>query len=85
MNYRIEILRRAQKELADLPKEVYQRVCESIQSLAEDFRPSGCVKLKGREGWRIRVGNYRILYQIDDQQKTVTIVHIGHRRDVYEK
>jgi len=84
MNYPIEILRSAQKELAALPKEIYLRVCEAIQSLAEDPRPSGCLKLKGREGWRIRVGNYRVLYKIDDPQKIITIVHVGHRRDVYE-
>ncbi|NJL92104.1 MAG: type II toxin-antitoxin system RelE/ParE family toxin, partial [Coleofasciculaceae cyanobacterium SM2_1_6] len=48
-----------------------------------DPRPSGCLKLKGREGWRIRVGNYRVPYKIDDQQKIITILRIRHRRDVY--
>ncbi len=85
MSYNVEILRRAQKELADLPKETYLKICESVQSLAGDPRPSGCLKLKGREGWRIRAGNYRVLYKIDDQQQIITIVHIGHRRDVYDK
>jgi mRNA interferase RelE/StbE len=83
MIYSVLILRRAQKELSDLPKDIYPRVSESLQALSNDPRPSGCLKLKGREGWRIRVGNYRVLYKIDDEQKTITIMHIGHRRDVY--
>ena len=85
MSYNLEILRRAQKELADLPQETYLKICEVLQNLAGDPRPSGCLKLKGREGWRIRVGNYRVLYRIDDQQQIITVVHIGHRRDVYDK
>ncbi len=85
MSYNLEILRRAQKELADLPKETYPKICDVVQDLAKDPRPSGCLKLKGREGWRIRVGNYRVLYTIDDQQQIITIFHIGHRRDVYDK
>lgn len=84
MSYSINILRRSQKELSDLSQEIYPKICEALRSLAENPRPTGCLKLKGREGWRIRVGNYRILYKIDDQEKIVTIVHIGHRRDVYE-
>jgi mRNA interferase RelE/StbE len=85
MSYNLEILRRAQKELADLPKDTYLKICDIVQELARDPRPSGCLKLKGREGWRIRVGNYRMLYKIDDQQQIITIFHIGHRRDVYDK
>lgn len=46
-------------------------------------RPSGCLKLTGRNGWRIRGGDYRIIYEIDDKQEMVTVLHIGHRRDVY--
>jgi mRNA interferase RelE/StbE len=85
MSYNLEILRRAQKELVDLPKKNYLKICEAVQNLAGDPRPSGCLKLKGREGWRIRVGNYRVLYRIDDQQQIITVVHIGHRRDAYDK
>ena len=85
MSYNLEILRRAQKELADLPKETYPKICDVVEGLAREPRPSGCLKLKGREGWRIRVGNYRVLYKIDDQQQIITIFHIGHRRDVYDK
>ena len=66
MSYAVFILRRAQKELAVLPSEVYEQTKETIRTLAEEPRPHGCKKLTGREGWRIRVGDYRIIYEIDD-------------------
>ncbi|HEX8138140.1 MAG TPA: type II toxin-antitoxin system RelE/ParE family toxin [Pyrinomonadaceae bacterium] len=83
MSYEVLILRRAQKELVDLPKADYERVRDAVTVLAENPRPSGCKKLVGREGWRIRSGNYRVIYEIDDSRQTVTVLHIGHRRDVY--
>lgn len=83
MTYTLVILRRAQRELADLPMEAYPRVREAIRKLGEDPRPTGCMKLSGRDGWRIRVGSYRVIYEIDDAQRQVTILHIGHRREVY--
>lgn len=54
-----------------------------MRGLANQPRPAGRHKLRGRDGWRIRVGNYRVIYEIDDQQSMVTVLHIGHRRDVY--
>ena len=83
MTYKVTILRRAQKELAALGGEAYTRVRDAIGGLAEDPRPSGCLKLTGRDGWRIRIGNYRVVYEIDDNGQMVTVLHIGHRRDVY--
>ena len=83
MSYTVLILRRAQKELAQLPAEPFERVRESIRALAQDPRPPGCLRLTGREGWRIRVGDYRVIYDIDDPQQVVTVLHIGHRADVY--
>lgn len=83
MSYKVQILRRALKELAGLPADNFDRVREGIESLALSPRPLGCQKLSGREGWRIRVGNYRVIYEIDDTKRTVTVLHIGHRRDVY--
>ena len=83
MIYHISILPRAQKELGSLPKETYERVRDAIRSLANDPRPPGCLKLTGREGWRMRVGEYRVLYEIGDQRKSTTVLHIGHRREVY--
>ena len=84
MSYSIGILRRAQKELAQLPKQEYERIKAAIKNLSQDPRPAGCKKLSGREGWRIRVGDYRVIYEIDDPQQNLTILHIGHRRDVYK-
>lgn len=83
MSYTVYILRRAQKELAQLPRGTYERVRDAIRALAQDPRAPGCLKLTGREGWRIRIGAYRVIYEIDDKQQIVTVLHIGHRRDVY--
>jgi mRNA interferase RelE/StbE len=83
MTYSLFILRHAQKELAQLTGSPYERIREAIRSLADDPRPHGCLKLAGREGWRIKVGDYRVIYEIDDTNASITILHIGHRRDVY--
>jgi len=81
--YALTILRRAQKELSNLPQEPYIRVRDAIRQLAGEPRPSGSKKLTGRTGWRIRVGSYRVVYEIDDPSHLITVMHIGHRRDVY--
>jgi mRNA interferase RelE/StbE len=83
MTYTVLILRRAQRELQRLPQEDYERVRDAMRGLAQHPRPPGCLALTGRAGWRIRIGEYRVIYEIDDVQHTVTIVHVGHRRDVY--
>lgn len=83
MSYRILILRRAQKELANLPLDSYDRVKRAILDLALEPRPGHSRKLVSREGWRIRAGDYRVIYEIDDSEKTITVLHVGHRRDVY--
>ncbi|HAZ31455.1 MAG TPA: type II toxin-antitoxin system mRNA interferase toxin, RelE/StbE family [Dehalococcoidia bacterium] len=83
MSYALYILRRAQKGLAQLPTEAYERIRHDIRALAQNPRPPGCLKLRGREGWRIRVGGYRVIYEIDDKQQVVTVLDVGHRRDVY--
>ena len=83
MAHSVSILRRAQKELSNLPAGAFERVRDALRSLANEPRPTGCKKLKGREGWRIRVGDYRVIYKIDDAQQTIVVVHIGHRRDGY--
>lgn len=83
MNYALLILRRAQKDLARLEKIDYRRVVDAISLLGDNPRPGSCKKLAGRDGWRIRVGNHRVIYEIDDRNHTVTILHIGHRRDIY--
>ena len=83
MSYGLLIRRGAQKELAGLPRDAYLKVRDSIRTLAERPRPPGCKKLTGREGWRIRVGAYRVIYEIDDTDEVVTELHVGHRRDAY--
>ncbi len=83
MTHKVTILRRAQKELALLPGEAYRRVRDAIAALAEDPRPPGCLKLTGRDGWRIRISSYRVVFEIDDSEKVVTVLHVGHRRDIY--
>jgi mRNA interferase RelE/StbE len=75
--------RRARRGLADLKGDMHQRVREAIVGLATNPRPTGCMKLTGREGWRIRVGDYRILYTINDDARLVTVVDVGHRREIY--
>lgn len=83
MSYSLFIQRGAQKELAQLPEAAYEQVRDAIRKLEMNPRPRGCRKLSGREGWRIRVGDYRIVYEIDDKQQTILVLHVGHRRDVY--
>ncbi len=83
MSYAVAILRRAQKELGQISSPSFERVCDAIRSLAGNPRPPGCLKLTGREGWRIRVGDYRVIYEIDDPARTVLVLHVGHRRDIY--
>jgi mRNA interferase RelE/StbE len=82
--YRIEFSKAAAKVLSDIPKPDIQKLVKRIEKLAADPYPSGCEKLKGEEGiYRIRQGDYRILYSVVDQKLVVLILKIGHRREVY--
>ena len=81
--YSVLIKRSAAKELEGLELNDRRLVVDRIRSLANDPRPRGCEKLSGREKFRIRQGDLRILYEIADHDFTVTIVKLGHRRDVY--
>lgn len=83
MTYAVFILRRAQRELSRLPNLDYQRVRDAIRDLADNPRPLGCIRLTGRDGWRISVGIYRVIYDVDDALAAVTVLNVGHRRDVY--
>ncbi|MGH2587605.1 MAG: type II toxin-antitoxin system RelE family toxin [Dehalococcoidia bacterium] len=83
MAYSITFLRRAQKELDRLPKREGARILDAIRLLAEMPRPAGSRRLRDREGRRIRVGAYRVIYSVDDTQRKVVILEVGHRRDVY--
>lgn len=82
--YSLKIKRTAERDLKRLPRPLFLRLNQQILALREDPRPVGTRKLKGKlEGWRVRVGDYRIVYQIDDSAHVVTIVRVRHRRDVY--
>ena len=83
--YKIQIKPSAVKELEKLPKKDIQKIVAKIQLLSSEPRPSNCEKLSGDEKYRIRQGNYRIVYSIEDDKLIVFIIKIGHRRDVYKK
>ena len=83
MTYTIDILRVAQKQLARIDRMQQDRVIAAIRDLAGDPRPPGSKKLSGRPAWRIRIGAYRVIYEIQDQRLLVLIVAIGDRKDVY--
>ena len=83
MKYQVLILRRAQKFLEKISDPDYRKIKTAIAGLAEVPRPQGCKKLSGREGWRIRIGNYRVLYEINDKELIVLVVDVGHRREIY--
>lgn len=81
--YELELLPSAKRELARLDSSMRKRVASRIDALCEEPRPSGCKKLAGSHYWRIRIGDYRVLYSIEDAKLTVLVVRIGHRRGVY--
>jgi mRNA interferase RelE/StbE len=86
MTYEIIITKSIQKQLDNLPNNIQERVYEKIAQLAEEPRPDGVVKLKGYDNeYRIRIGDYRLVYEIRDQQLIVLLVQCKHRRDVYKK
>ena len=84
MTYQIQVLPIATRAIKKLPPEAKRRVQAVVELLAEDPRPPAAKKLTGRPEWRVRTGDYRVLYRIQDDVLTVVVVHAGHRRDVYE-
>jgi mRNA interferase RelE/StbE len=84
--YSVEVKPPAQKELVALPDELLARVVLKLDALGDAPRPAGCRKLKGYEDqWRIRVGDWRVVYIIDDAAKLMSVTRIAHRREVYER
>ena len=83
MTYKLSIRRKAQKQLAKLPVNDYEKVKHAIIELAGNPRPKGAKKLKGRDGWRVRQGDYRIIYEIEDDVLIVIVLDVGHRKDIY--
>jgi mRNA interferase RelE/StbE len=85
VKYSLEIKQTAQKELDALDDVLFTRMDRKILALADNPRPAGCKKLKGyKDQWRVRVGDWRVLFIIDDTAKLVTITRVAHRREVYE-
>ncbi len=83
MSWQIEIARDARKELARIPTHFQTRIAKAVLALEENPFPHGCKKLKNRHGFRIRVGDYRVLYFADPKLKHIVVGVIGHRREVY--
>jgi mRNA interferase RelE/StbE len=84
VSYAVTIQRKAQKELDAVSSPFYEKIEEELIALGDNPRPVGCQLMKGSErSWRIRIGPYRLIYEIDDKTKTVTVIKVGHRREVY--
>lgn len=86
MTYQVEFTTAAARQIQKLPRPARVRVLEVITGLSDDPRPHGARKLVGEQhAWRVRAGDYRVIYDIIDATLTVTIVRAGHRRDVYDR
>jgi mRNA interferase RelE/StbE len=84
MIYEISIERSALKALQKIPSIDQQKIVSTIEHLANHPRPIGAKKLTGRDGWRVRIGNYRIIYEIRDKTCHILVLDIGHRKDIYK-
>lgn len=83
--YAVELKPSARKELESLPDTALARVVRRLESLGHDPRPAGCRKLKGyKDQWRVRIGDWRVIYIIDDTARVVSVTRIAHRREVYD-
>jgi len=83
MTYSVEILRSAQKQLRKIDRQDQSRIITVIASLADHPRPAGSKKMSGRPAWRIRIGSYRVIYEINDGNISVLVVAVGHRKETY--
>ena len=84
--YEVWLESRAERELRKLPSEVFERILKKISALAEDPKPAGSRKIIGSENdWRLRAGEYRIIYEIDEETRSIFIIRIRHRREAYRK
>ena len=81
--YRVLIESRVKKELDEIPDDYYKKIEQTILQLKQEPRPFGVKKLKGSNDWRLRIGNYRILYTVDDKNRIVKIYRVKHRKEVY--
>jgi len=84
-SYAVELKPSARKELESLPDTVLARVVRRVEALQQEPRPAGCKKLKGyKDQWRVRIGDWRVIYIVDDKARLVSVTRIAHRREVYD-
>lgn len=84
--YEVYLERSAENDLKRLTTSIFDRILPQIKTLAENPRPSGCRKTTGsKNDWRIRIGDYRIIYEIDEKAKSVRVMRVRHRREVYRR
>jgi len=84
MNYQVRYTPHAERQLQGLPQSVQPRIEAAVSALAHDPQPPGCRKMRGRPGaWRIRVGDYRVIYEVDEVAQTVLVTDIGRRDSIY--
>ena len=81
--YKIFFKKSVEKDFKVIPKKDLVKILERIEALAEEPRPPGCEKLSGQQKYRLRQGRYRILYSVQDDELTIYVVKVGHRRDIY--
>ena len=85
MPYQVVLSNAATKQLRKLPIQIAQRIQAQLFELENDPRPTGCKKLVGVEAWRIRIGDYRVIYEIHDNVLIISVIEIGHRKEIYKK
>jgi mRNA interferase RelE/StbE len=83
MSYEVILPKTVQKELDRLPTDISDRVLDRLAALETNPRPADVKKLKGRSAWRIRIGDYRAIYEINDRSRQIIVVTVAHRRNVY--
>jgi mRNA interferase RelE/StbE len=83
VKYKIQVKRSAEKELAEIPKNELLKILDKIKTLSDDPHPGGSIKLTNQEKYRVRVGNYRVLYKVEINILTIFVVKIGHRKNIY--
>jgi mRNA interferase RelE/StbE len=83
VTYEVQIPRRVQRDIDRLPTTDARRVYAAIYALKGEPRPEGSLKLTGRDAWRLRIGRYRVIYEVDDEALIVLVIDVGHRRDIY--
>jgi mRNA interferase RelE/StbE len=83
-NYTVLLTKKAEKQLDKLPDNIAEPIIEAINELSENPRPIGYKNLKKRDGYRIRIGDYRVIYEVYDDELIIDVIKLGHRRDIYD-